>query len=545
MRSLATLLLALGLSAFTHAADAPKQAQRPNVLFIFSDDHAMNAIGAYGSSFAKTPNLDRIAKEGMLFRHCLVTNSICGPSRATVITGKYNHLNGFPDNSSIFDNTQQTYPKLLQKAGYQTAVIGKWHLETDPTGFNHWMVLPGQGNYYNPDFITAQGKVSRPGYVSEVITDEALKWLKDDRDPTKPFMLCYWHKAPHREWSPGPKQLDRYKGVVFPEPPTLFDDYEGRASPAREHQMGIDKHMTLASDLKVKPLAGENEDPGTGAQRGGWYNRMDAGQRAAWDAHYDPINEAFRKANPQGKDLVRWKYQRYMQDYNSTVAGVDDGIGRVLDYLDETGLAKNTIVIYSSDQGFYMGEHGWFDKRWMYEETLHTPLLVRWPGVTKPGSENKDLVSTLDFAETILEAAGAPVPADMQGRSFVPLLKGERPADWRDAHYYHYYEYPQPHHVAPHYGIRTDAGYKLIHYYDRDEWELFDLNKDPNEMKSLYASPDYATIRESLMERMKVLQVKYQDTNPTAPPPKTTRKQANAGKAGAKGKGKANGEAKP
>lgn len=516
-------------------------AERPNILFIFSDDHALKGIGAYGGegNVAKTPNLDQLAKDGMLFRHCLVTNSICGPSRATVLTGKYNHINRFPDNSSVFDNTQQTYPKLLQKAGYQTCVIGKWHLETDPTGFDEWAVLPGQGNYYNPDFITAKGRESIEGYCTDIITDKALKWLKEDRDQAKPFMLCYWHKAPHREWSPGLSELKLYDDVTIPEPPTLFDDYEGRASPAREHEMGIDKHMTLHSDLKM-PVVGE-DNPGSGAKRGGWYNRMTPAQMSAWDAHYNPIYEAFQKANLSGRELVSWKYQRYMKDYLSTVAGVDRNIGRVLAWLKETGLDKNTIVVYSSDQGFYLGEHGWFDKRWMYEESLHTPLIVKWPGVVKPGSENKDLVSTLDFAETFLDAAGVPIPEDMQGRSFLPQLKGEKVADWRTAHYYHYYEYPQPHHVAPHYGVRSETGYKLVHYYDRDEWELFDLNKDPHELKSLYGSADYASIQESLLTQMKELQVKYQDTNPTAPPPKMSRKALNPqgkAKANAKGKGK-------
>lgn len=504
-------LIITGLLAASFAA----AADRPNVLFIFSDDHALNAIGAYGSAFAKTPNLDRLAKEGMLFRHCLVTNSICGPSRATVMTGKYNHLNGFPDNSSRFDNTQQTYPKLLQKAGYQTAIIGKWHLECEPTGFDHWMVLPGQGSYYNPDFLVAGGKKHFEGYVTEVITNEALKWLREGRDSGKPFMLCYWHKAPHREWSPGPKQLSLYDGETIPEPPHLFDNYEKRASPARNQDMEIDRTMTLVSDNKVVELAKQKDEP-----LPGWYNRMSPDQRQTWDAHYGPENEAFLKANPQGKDLVRWKYQRYMKDYLSCVAGVDDGIGRVLKYLDDTGLAKNTVVVYSSDQGFYLGEHGWFDKRWMYEESLHTPLIVRWPGVVAAGSESKDLVSTLDFAETILDMAGVPIPADMQGRSLVPLLRGERPADWRDAHYYHYYEYPQPHRVAPHFGVRTSVGYKLVHYYQTNEWELFDLNKDPLEMKSLYDDADYATIRDSLKERIAALQKQYSDTNPTAPPPK-------------------------
>lgn len=525
------ILLFLALAALAPAAD------RPNILFIFSDDHAMNGIGAYNTTYhPKTPNLDRLAKEGMLFRHCMVTNSICGPSRATVVTGKYNHLNGFPDNSSIFDNTQQTYPKLLQKAGYQTCVIGKWHLESDPTGFDEWAVLPGQGNYYNPEFITSKGREKIEGYCTDVITDKAMKWLKEDRDQNKPFMLCYWHKAPHREWSPGPQELSLYDNETIPEPPTLFDDYANRASPARNQDMSIEKTMTLDSDNKLV-FADTNPKPG-------WYSRMTDAQRSLWDAHYNPLNEQFKKANLQGKDLIKWKYQRYMKDYLSTVAGVDRNIGRVLAWLDETGLAKNTIVVYSADQGFYLGEHGWFDKRWMYEESLHTPLIVRWPGVVKAGSENKDMVSTLDFAETFLDAAGVEIPKDMQGRSMVPLLKGEKVPDWRTAHYYHYYEYPAPHHVAPHYGVRSETGYKLIHYYQTDEWELFDLNKDPTEVKSVVNEADYASIKDSLMIQMKELQTKYQDTNPTAPPPKVTRKALNQGKGKGKGPGQGEGQGK-
>ncbi len=534
MKSLVVLLLL----ALAQTASA---AQRPNILFIFSDDHACNAIGAYGSKFAKTPHLDRLAKEGMLFRHCLVTNSICGPSRATVITGKYNHLNGFPDNSSFFDNTQQTYPKILRKAGYQTCVIGKWHLESDPTGFDHWKVLPGQGSYYNPDFLTAGGKEHIEGYVTDVITDEALKWLKEERDESKPFMLCYWQKAPHREWNPGPQELGLYDNETIPEPPTLFDDYSGRASPARNQKMSIDKDMMINSDLKMPWQAGDPEEPKFGGRKA-WYNRMTDAQRTAWDAHYNPINEAFRKANPQGKELVRWKYQQYMKDYLSCVAGVDRNVGRVLHYLRESGLDKNTIVVYSADQGFYLGEHGWFDKRWMYEESLHTPLIVRWPGVVKPGTENTNLVSTLDFAETFLDAAGLPAPKDMQGRSMVRLLQGDRVPDWRTAHYYHYYEYPQPHHVAPHYGVRSDTGYKLIHYYLTDEWELFDLNKDPAELKSLYDNADYATIRESLTAQMKDLQLQYQDTHPADPPAKVSKKAGNPDQGGPKNKGKGKGK---
>jgi arylsulfatase A-like enzyme len=530
LRSL--LLLTLFFVGQVYAAEA---AKRPNILFIFTDDHALKAIGAYGGKQARTPNIDRLAQQGMLFRHSLVCNSICGPSRAVALTGKYNHINGFIDNHSIFDNTQQTYPKLLQKAGYQTAVIGKWHLESEPTGFDHWMVLPGQGHYYNPDFITAQGKRKIEGYCTDIITEEAVKWLKEVRDSSKPFMLCYWHKAPHREWSPGPQELGMFEDVTFEAPDTLFDDYSRRASPAKYHEMGIDAHMTLSSDLKM-PTNSETEDPGSGAKRTSWYSRLNPEQKAKWDAHYEPIAKDFHSKNPQGEDLVRWKYQRYMRDYHSVVAGVDKNIGRMLQYLEESGLAENTIVIYSSDQGFYLGEHGWFDKRWMYEESLHTPLIVRWPGKVKPNSVCSDLVSVLDYAPTLLDVAGVEIPADMQGRSFMPLLKQERPADWRTAHYYHYYEFPMPHHVAPHYGVRTADGLKLIHYYDQNEWELFDLNTDPQEMTNLYGQPKMATQQSQLLAQLQELQIRYKDTEPTKIPANVTRpKPAGKGKAKAKG----------
>jgi arylsulfatase A-like enzyme len=527
-------MLRLALLTLLAVACQTAAAKAPNILFIFSDDHALNAIGAYGSKVAKTPHLDRLAKEGMLFKHALVCNSICGPSRAVALTGKYNHINGFIDNHSIFDNTQQTYPKLLQKSGYQTAVIGKWHLESDPTGFDHWMILPGQGSYYNPDFVTATGKTQIPGYCTDIIADESLKWLKDGRDPNKPFMLCCWHKAPHREWSPGPQELGMYDDVTFPEPPTLFDDYATRASPARYHEMGIEGHMSLTSDLKMREPSGQVEATGSGAPRKGWYGRMNPEQKAKWDAYYEPIADDFYKTKPQGQDLVRWKYQRYMRDYFSVVSGVDRNIGRVLQYLEESGLAENTIVVYSSDQGFYLGEHGWFDKRWMYEESLHTPLIVRWPGQIQAGSVNQDLVSVLDYAPTFLEAAGVPVPADIQGRSMLPIWKGQKPADWRSAHYYHYYEYPQPHHVAPHYGVRTADGFKLIHYYKQNEWELFDLNSDPTEVNNLYGKPNHAAKSEALLTQLKDLQTQYKDTDPTQIP--STKISA---KGRAKGKGKA------
>jgi arylsulfatase A-like enzyme len=468
---------------------AQTKPARPNILFVFTDDHAAHAISAYGSKINKTPNIDRLAKEGMLFRNCFCTNSICAPSRAVILTGKHSHINGVIDNVARFDGSQPHIGKLLGQAGYQTAMLGKWHLKTTPTGFDYWEILPGQGDYYNPVFITAGGKVKHTGYVTDLITDTALAWL-DKRDRGKPFLLMYQHKAPHRSWEPGPKHLNLYRDVKIPEPATLFDDHAGLASPAKKQEMTVALHLT-PRDLKLVPPPNLTPE-----------------QRKAWDSAYGPANEAFRKAKLEGKELVRWKYQRYIKDYLRCVAGVDDNLGRVLKYLDDNDLAKDTVVIYSSDQGFYLGDRGWYDKRWMYEESLRMPFIVRWPGVVKPGSENRDLVQNLDFAETFLDLAGVKVPDDMQGRSLVPLLKGETPTDWRKSIYYHYYEYPAVHSVQRHYGVRTQR-YKLIHYYLVGEWELFDLEKDPGERKSVYADPAYAGVVKELKEELTRLRKLY------------------------------------
>ncbi|MBK1814645.1 sulfatase [Luteolibacter yonseiensis] len=467
------------------AAAAP-----PNIVFIFSDDHAYQAISAYNDpkKLIETPNIDRIGREGMRFDRCLVTNSICGPSRACVLTGKYSHLNGFPNNTnSRFDPSQTTFPKLLQASGYQTALVGKWHLESAPTGFDFWQILPGQGVYYNPPMIRMGKRVPLSGYVTDLITDESLRWLKD-RDRTKPFLLMCQHKAPHREWEPALRHLDHDAGRVYPEPPTLFDDYKGRGAAVRDQDMTLAKTLT-DRDTKLIPPA-----------------RLTPEQKKPWDDYYGPRNETFRKNPPVGDDLVRWKYQRYMHDYLGCVRGVDESVGRVLKYLDDEGLAGNTIVIYASDQGFFLGEHGWFDKRWIFEESLRTPLLVRWPGHAKPGGSSGAIVSNVDFAETLLDAAGIPVPADMQGRSLLPLLGGNTPADWRKSFYYQYYEFPTPHHVRPHYGIVTDR-YKLIRYEGAPApyWEMFDLSSDPRELLSVFDNPAYAATREELTRDLQKL----------------------------------------
>ncbi len=484
--------LLIGVTTFTRSLAADDA--RPNIIFIMSDDHGYQAMSCYGSNRNETPNLDRLAKEGMRFDRCFVTNSICGPCRAVILTGKYSHLNGFERNGRTFNGAQQTVAKLLQKAGYQTAMIGKWHLGSTPTGFDYYHILRGQGPYYNPNMLTSDGPVKHVGYTTDIITDEALKWLKEKRDPDKPFLLMYQHKAPHRNWQPGPKYLTKYDDVTIPEPDTLFDDYSGRGTPAKTQKMSVAKDLS-PNDLKLTPQGGLTPE-----------------QRAEWDKAYGPKNEAFRAAKLEGKELVKWQYQRYAKDYLRCVDSVDENVGRVLDYLDESGLAKNTVVFYTSDQGWYLGEHGWYDKRWMYEESFRTPLLVRWPGQVKPGSVNTDLVMNLDFPETFLEIAGVDIPDDMQGRSIASILRGQTPDDWRKSVYYRYYEFPGPHSVRQHYGVRTDR-YKLIHFYesDVDEWELYDLEKDPNELNSLYADTAYADTVKELKAELSRLQKLYKD----------------------------------
>lgn len=494
------LLLTLSLAACsalsTNEPTASSQPAPPNIIFIFADDHAAQAISAYGSKINSTPNIDRLAAEGMRFNNCFVTNSICAPSRAVVLTGKFSHLNGHPTNVETFDGSQQTFPKLLQQSGYETAIVGKWHLRSEPTGFDHYEVLIGQGPYYNPPLKTPDGVVKHTGYTTDIITDRALNWLQDGRDTDKPFMLMYQHKAPHRNWQPAARHLTLYDDTTIPEPDTLFDDYANRASPAANQEMTIRNHM-FPSDLKLD--APRNLTPQ---------------QLEPWNAAYGPKNHAFDEANLSGDDLVRWRYQRYIKDYLRAIAAVDENLGRVLDYLDQSGLADNTIVIYSSDQGFFLGEHGWYDKRWMYEESLRMPLLVRWPKGIKQGSINQDLVQNLDFAPTFLDLAGVPIPDDMQGMSLVPTMTGKPDAPKRDSVYYHYYEYPAVHSVARHYGVRTDR-YKLIHYYQNNEWELFDLNEDPNELTNVYADSNYTAIVTELTAELARLQLQYQDTNPT------------------------------
>ena len=472
-------------------------ASRPNIIFIMSDDHAAHAVSAYGSRINRTPHIDRIAREGIRFENCFCTNSICAPSRAVILTGKYSHLNGVRDNVVSFDGTQRTFPKILQEAGYQTAMIGKWHLKSDPTAFDYWNVLPGQGNYYNPDLIEMGEKKRHTGYVTDIITDIALDFLENRRDRSKPFLMMLHHKAPHRNWHPAPRHLHMYDDVVFPEPETLFDDYATRSRAAPEQEMTLREHMRIEYDVKMG-------DPP---------QRLNDEQREAWEAAYGPKREAFLKEKPEGDALVRWIYKRYMEDYLGCIASVDENVGRFLDYLDESGLAENTVVVYTSDQGFFLGDHGWFDKRFMYEESLRMPLVVRYPGRIESGSVSDNIVSNLDFAPTFLELAGAKIPTEMQGHSLKNLLLDEYVEEWRQSLYYHYYEYPAVHMAKRHYGVRTKQ-YKLLHfYYDIDAWELYDLKKDPNEINNVYENPAYTDVVTELKTEIKRLQDLYGDSN--------------------------------
>lgn len=506
-RFMKSLLLSLALATGLQAA-AP-----PNFVFIFCDDLTVQAISAYGHKLKllETPHMDRIAKQGMLFERCLVPNSICGPSRAVIQTGKYSHRNGFYHNASRFDSSQPTMPKMLQKAGYQTAVIGKWHLVSDPVGFDHWHILPGQGLYYNPPMIRDGQPVKHEGYVTDLIGDFSVEWLKQ-RDKTKPFLLMSQHKAPHREWAPALRHLGWHGDRVFPEPETLFDDYAGRGRAEKEQDMTLEKTFTQL-DAKLTPPS-----------------NLTPAQLKVWNAYYEPLNEKMRQASLSGDDIVRWRYQRYMHDYLATVKAVDENVGKLLDALEAEGVADNTLVVLSSDQGFYLGEHGWFDKRWIYEESLTTPFFARWPGKIQPGSRSPAMVSLLDVPETFLEAAGLPVPADMQGRSLLPLFAGQTPADWRKSFYYHYYEFPGPHSVRKHYGVVTDR-YKLFHFYEPDinSWTLIDRQSDPNEMRNVYDDPAHAAARAELhteLTRLRTeLQVPEQD-----PPESYLRPGAGKGK---------------
>ena len=483
---------------------------------MFSDDHAAHAISAYGSKINTTPNIDRLAREGMLFRNAFCGNAICGPSRATVLTGKHSHANGFMRNGNKFDGDQTTFPKLLQKAGYQTALIGKWHLNSDPQGFDTWQILPGQGAYYNPDFLTPEGKTRVEGHCTELTTEFALRWLREERDADRPFLLMCQHKAPHRAWRAAQRELALYRDADIPEPATLFDDAAGLGQAALEQEMTVARHLFSFYDLKLQPTAAERPTL-QGPDR--WIDdirgRMNPAQLKAWDEAYAEENAAFRANNPQGDDLVRWKYQRYIKDYLRCVAGVDRSVGELMAAIDsDPELAANTIFVYSSDQGFYLGDRGWYDKRWMYDESMRMPLIVRWPGTIPGGTECEALVQNIDFGPTLLDVAGVEVPADVHGRPLTPMLaSGETPADWRTGLYYHYYESRATHRVAAHYGVRTDR-YKLVRYYEPEHGydELFDLQKDPGETQSVANDPAYAVIHSEMLQRLAELRAQFGDT---------------------------------
>lgn len=498
-----TIVFVLSNLLSSQRAEAQKKDnQRPNIIFIFSDDHAYQAISAYGSKLAKTPNIDRIARDGAILTNALITNSICGPSRATLLTGKYSHVNGYALNEKKFDVSQQVFPTLLQQNGYQTAWVGKWHLGALPKGFDFWKILPGHGRYYNPELISHKGDTTKTmGYLTDIITDISLTWLKE-RDQSKPFFMVVGEKATHRGWQPDLQDLGAYDDVEFPLPANFFDQYKNRKA-AKDQDMTIDKTMRLKEDLKVH----DNFETG--------YKEFTPEQKKAYKDYYEgKISREFDEKKLTGEALVKWKYQRYLKDYLATALSLDRNIGKILDYLDETGLAKNTIVIYASDQGFYLGEHGWFDKRFIYEESLKTPFVIRYPGVIKPGTKVTDLVLNIDWAPTMLDITGTKIPGDIQGTSFLPLLKPQIAAKtpWRKGAYYHYYEFPEPHHVYPHFGIRTKR-YKLAYFYNGvNSWELYDLEKDPTEMSNIYGNKGTEKITADLKSQLKSLMVQYKDT---------------------------------
>ncbi len=491
-------LLCLPRSGYSQAS------KRPNILIIFSDDHAYQSIGAYGSTLMKTPNIDRIAKEGALFKNVFVTNSLCAPSRATLLTGKYSHINGLKINniSNPFNVQQDLFPRILQSHDYQTAWIGKWHLQTLPEGFNFWKVLPDQGQYYNPAFINMHNDTTvTEGYVTNLITGFAEDWL-NSRDTAKPFCLVVGEKATHREWLPDLPDLGAFDNKTFPLPSNFYDNYDGREA-ARNQDMTVDKTMVLESDLKIH--ADYLKSPA--------YRRFTPAQKKVFYDYYEnKVSADFAAHHYTGRQLVEWKYQRYMRDYLATAKSLDRNIGRILDYLDQHHLSKNTIVMYASDQGFYLGEHGWFDKRFIYEESLRTPMVMRYPDVIKPGTVVDEMIVNIDFAPTMLDAAGVPIPTSIQGKSFLPVLRHTIKGNaWRSGVYYHYYEYPQPHHVSPHFGMRTEK-YKLVRFYGpADSWELYDLQKDPKEMHNIYPAHAGDQLVQHLKQQLKALITQYRD----------------------------------
>lgn len=522
MKNLFYLPFLLLLACTAKVEEKTAVQKRPNILFIMTDDHAKKAMSIYDSSLIKTPNLDRIGNEGIVFNRSYVTNSICGPSRAVFLTGKYSHINGFVDNASTFDGSQMTYPKILQKHGYYTSVIGKWHLKSVPQGFDYWNVLIGQGQYYNPDLINMGDTMRHTGYASTIITDLAIEALENRIPKDQPFCLMVQQKAPHRNWMPDTTHLAGEQ--VYPIPDNFYDKYENRIAAAEQDQ-SIDR-MFISQDLKLDTArvvetgsGGAPEKSDVVAEWKANLDRMNEQQLKAWNSYYMPLSDSFFSAGLTGKELTEWKYQRYMNDYLKCMQSVDDNVGRLLDYLEEKGLLDNTLIVYTSDQGFYLGEHGWYDKRFMYEESFGMPLVMRYPKVIKPGTVNNDLVLNLDFAPTILDLLGIETNEPFQGKSLVPLMAGEKVKKWREGIYYHYYEYPHGwHSVKRHYGVRTER-YKLIHFYnDIDTWELFDLKNDPAEMHNIYDDADPKLVA-GLKVLLDKLQEEYGDTIATQDKP--------------------------
>ena len=492
-------LVSVQILIISSCSRSDSNSAQPNIIFIISDDHAFQAIGAYGGKLMPTPNIDRIAKEGAVFHNSFVTNSICGPSRATMLTGKYSHKNGYPVNEEKFNVNQFLFSRLLQQNNYQTAWVGKWHLGNLPQGFDYFSILEDQGNYYNPDLISTNNDTTREyGYVTDIITEKSLHWL-DKRNLDKPFFLVVGEKATHRQWLPDIQDLGAFDSISFPLPVNFFDEYKGR--PAAHHQdMTIDKTMRIKEDVKVNMDYFQGE-----------LSRLTDDQRFKIKEYYDQVSKDFQDKKLKDKDLAIWKFQRYMKDYLSVAKSMDRNIGKILDYLDEHHLVENTVVVYVSDQGFYLGEHGWFDKRFMYEESLKTPFVIRYPPMIKPGSNIKRFASNIDWAPTVLDFAGVKIPAEVQGKSLLPLFKIPSIKQWKDELYYHYYEYPDPHRVSPHFGIRTSS-YKLIRFYGAEnQWELYDLKRDPSEMQNEYGQKKYKNIIADLKSRLGLLIDEYQD----------------------------------
>lgn len=507
------LLLPLALLGCKDKTD--KELKQPNILFIMTDDHTTQAIGAYGGKLVQTPNIDRIANEGIRFDNCYVTNALSGPSRACILTGKFGHINGFTDNSSVFNGDQETFPKILQRNGYQTAIIGKWHLISEPQGFDFYSILTGQheqGDYYNPDMLENGKQIIEDGYVTDIVAQKTISFLKD-RDNSKPFAIMMHQKAPHRNWMPAHRHLGAFKDITFPEPDNLFDDFATRSNAPKEQDMSIAKTLTEHWDLKLATAEELASTDFPDKRFQAVYNRMPDSTKTKWNEVYAKRIDEYRTHRMSDKELVSWKYQQYMQDYLATALAVDESIGEVMAYLEEIGELDNTIVIYTSDQGFFLGEHGFFDKRFMYEECHRMPLVMRYPQLIEKGSITSALSMNVDFAATFLDIAGVEIPEEMQGKSLLPILsnKGVEPKDWRKAVYYHYFEYPAEHSVKRHYGVRTDR-YKLIHFYnDIDEWEMYDLENDPREMNNIYNDAEYTELRQELTSQLYQLQKEYKD----------------------------------